>query len=173
MPEPHEVLNVKRNASAQEIRAAYHALVKVWHPDTIMDPERREEANRKLIEINLAYEQALRPFHREIVPDPQRVASSLLGKGQLRAALSILSQAIDRDSEWFFLQGKILMRMGNPQTAMESFRAAVRLDPSNNEYRKYALDAEVARRKSETLAGRFLRWARNSVIPFLAGKAKV
>lgn len=52
-----ELLGLKPGASAQEIKAAYRDLAKVWHPDRFAHDERlQEKAQNKLKEINEAYE---------------------------------------------------------------------------------------------------------------------
>jgi curved DNA-binding protein CbpA len=53
----YEVLEIERNASAEEIRRAYKDIVNVWHPDRFANnPRLREKAEKKLKEINTAYE---------------------------------------------------------------------------------------------------------------------
>ena len=58
--EPYEVLGVHRRATNQEIRRAYKAKAKEWHPDLNQDSP---EAQAKFIEINTAY---------ELLSDPER-----------------------------------------------------------------------------------------------------
>lgn len=54
----YEVLGVAEGASAQELKAAYRDLAKVWHPDRFAhDPRLQQKAQEKLKEINEAYEQ--------------------------------------------------------------------------------------------------------------------
>lgn len=51
------VLELKANAGEQEIRNAYHAMVKVWHPDRFQGDARLSAmAEAKLKEVNAAYE---------------------------------------------------------------------------------------------------------------------
>ena len=50
--DPYEVLQVSRNASADEIRQAYRALVKKYHPDINHSPEAAEKTSQ----INEAYD---------------------------------------------------------------------------------------------------------------------
>jgi DnaJ like chaperone protein len=54
---PHEVLGVDADASAEEIRAAYQALIQQYHPDRVADMghEVRDVAEQKTKEINAAY----------------------------------------------------------------------------------------------------------------------
>lgn len=49
----YEVLSVTREASPEEIKKAYRALAREWHPDA--NPHRRDEAEAKIKEINFAY----------------------------------------------------------------------------------------------------------------------
>ncbi len=54
--DPYKVLGVSEGASQEEIRRAYKALVKKYHPDQFTDNPLKELANEKLKEINQAYE---------------------------------------------------------------------------------------------------------------------
>ncbi len=58
MRDPYQVLGVDRNASDEEIKRAYRALAKKYHPDR--NPGNAEAA-RKMQEVNAAYEQIKNP----------------------------------------------------------------------------------------------------------------
>ena len=52
----YEILGAKPGASAQELKAAYKDMAKVWHPDRFAhDPPLQQKAQEKLKEINEAY----------------------------------------------------------------------------------------------------------------------
>jgi len=53
----YKILEVEANASIEEIRKAYKAKVKQYHPDLVQNLGReiQELANRKLLEINYAF----------------------------------------------------------------------------------------------------------------------
>jgi hypothetical protein len=59
--DPFQVLGVGQQAGAEEIRQAYHAMVKTYHPDRFggidMPKEMRDYAAAMLVRINLAFEQ--------------------------------------------------------------------------------------------------------------------
>lgn len=59
--DPYQVLKVTRQSSADEIKHAYHKLVRLYHPDRIgnyeLPDEMHEYARVMLVRINLAYEQ--------------------------------------------------------------------------------------------------------------------
>jgi len=56
--DPYAILGIRKGATSAEIRVAYLACMKQYHPDQVthLGPELRELANRKAQEINRAYE---------------------------------------------------------------------------------------------------------------------
>ncbi len=59
----YEILGVPRDATQEEIKKAYKKLIKKWHPD--LNPNNREEAERRFKEIQEAY---------EVLSDPKKRA---------------------------------------------------------------------------------------------------
>jgi hypothetical protein len=59
---PHEVLNVRPQATREEVVAAYRQRAKLYHPDKVasLAGEFRELAERRMKEINAAYQQLTR-----------------------------------------------------------------------------------------------------------------
>lgn len=172
---PFEVLGLKAGAAADDVRAAYRQLVKTCHPDKYLDAEERKAAQEKMIALNLAYEEALKlAASRRVVADsynselPEEEALALADKMLRRqspeSALRHLLRTKRRSGAWFAMQGRILMVLEQYETAHQSFREAVRKEPNNNEFRRGALEAAVALKKSRTLSGRLKallkRWKR-------------
>ena len=60
MTDPYKILDVDYAASDSEVKKAYYALARKYHPDNFADDAARADmANRKMREINAAYEQIL------------------------------------------------------------------------------------------------------------------
>lgn len=58
MKDPYSVLGVSPSATDDEIKAAYRALVRKYHPDNYADDNPLKDlANEKMAEVNAAYEE--------------------------------------------------------------------------------------------------------------------
>ena len=163
MISPFQVLGIRPWADAEEVRDAYRALVKQWHPDMIQDPAARQQAQQRMVEITLAYEEALRltaPRHKsritpELHPDDAvALAEKRLSQGRPEEALRQLLRTEERGAVWFAVQGRVLMEMRQYESAHQSFREALRLDPDNHGYHREAFEAESALKKSRTFPGK-------------------
>jgi len=162
-----EVLGLTENADEQQVRQAYHQLVKACHPDQFAEGDAQQQAQEKLIQLNLAYEQALRqalgkkqpPLHTVSGEEAKRIARKLLDQQRYESALLQLSHADAKDDEWYYIHGLLLMGMHQYDTAHQSFREAVRLRPDNNDYRQGALEAALALKKQQRWTYRVAEWA--------------
>lgn len=150
---PYKVLGVSQNASQEEIRKAYLALVKKYHPDRYTDEGMKELANEKLKEINQAYElltkkkeepgagyarqnywQSHANYRGEYQEEFSRVRS-FLSRNDLGSATAVLNSIPLRNGEWHYLNGIIAMRRGWSYQARDSFAEACKQEPNNSEYR--------------------------------------
>lgn len=170
MQNPFVALGLGSEASKEQVRAAYHARVKLCHPDILSEEDERQKAQEHLVQLNLAYAEAMRQASQRtscnvVIPDAKKVARKLYDRGHLDSALRILNKAPNRDNEWYELQGSILLKKGEPEAAHACFRTAVRMDPENAKYRELALAAGVAMRKQHSVVGKITSFARH-----IAGK---
>ena len=75
----YEVLRIKQNASATEIKSAYRSLAKVYHPDSAV--RQPEFDDRDFIEIHDAYETLSDPAARAIYDLSLTMAAAHGGRG--------------------------------------------------------------------------------------------
>ncbi|MBQ8556691.1 MAG: DnaJ domain-containing protein [Clostridia bacterium] len=158
------MLGLDATADADQVRSAYRNLVKKCHPDKFLDADERKAAQEKMIALNLAYEEALKltmprkaaaNYNKALSQeDALTLARKLLRQQSPEAALRQLMRSATRDGAWYAMQGDVLMALEQYDSAHQSYREAVRREPNNIEYRRGALDAAVALKKSRTLLGR-------------------
>ncbi len=60
MNDPYSVLGVSRNASEEEIKKAYKALSRKYHPDANINNPNKEQAEERFKEIQAAYQQVMK-----------------------------------------------------------------------------------------------------------------
>ena len=82
------------------------------------------------------------------------MAQKKLSQGRPEEALRQLLRTETRSAAWYAMQGRVLMAMRQFDSAHQSFREALRLDPDNHGYHQEAFEAESALKKSKTLPGR-------------------
>ena len=158
--DPYKVLGVSPDASDEEIKRAYRALAKKYHPD--LNPGDKEAA-RKMQEVNSAYEQIKDPekFRQQQSSggygggyyDPfagyrqqqsyggpeqgdsyQQAAFRYIQFRRYREALNALSNSTERNARWYYLSALANDGLGNQVTALEHIRRAVSMEPDNQEY---------------------------------------
>ena len=59
MSDPYMILGISRNASDDEVKKAYRALCRKYHPDANIDKPNAEEAAAKFTEVQQAYDQIM------------------------------------------------------------------------------------------------------------------
>ena len=153
MKDPYKIIGVTRSASDDEVKNAYRALARKYHPDKYRDSDLAEMATEKMQEVNWAYDE----IKKERAGGGRQSGGSYSGynpgnessdaflsevrrainMGDITRAASMLA-SVDpskRNAEWMFLQGCVLMRRGHYVDAQSCFDSACVQDPYNNEYK--------------------------------------
>lgn len=60
MNDPYQVLGISRNATEEEIKKAYKALSRKYHPDANINNPNKDQAEEKFKEIQAAYQQIMK-----------------------------------------------------------------------------------------------------------------
>ena len=148
MNDPYSVLGISKNATDEEVKAAYRELARKYHPDNYADNPLSDLAGEKMKEINDAYDAIMnsRRSGRNRGTGSGYTTSgatsfpevrSLINQNRFEQAQEVLDGVPpqSRDAEWYFLNGTVLYRRGWFDQAYTSFATASRMDPTNAEYR--------------------------------------
>ena len=159
MSDPYRVLGVSPSASDDEIKKAYRDLARKYHPDNYHDNPLADLAQEKMKEINEAYDLITKQRasgHSSYTGSGQSGRSwnpgscsanatgiyaqirNAINSGRLDEAEQMLDSVDvgDRGAEWNFLMGSLYYRRGWMDECVRFFRDAVRMDPTNQEYRQ-------------------------------------
>lgn len=162
---PYEILGIKSNATAAEIKSAYRTLIKQYHPDQYGDNPLRELAEEKMREINGAYDQLTKGNSSSNSSYSSSTNNSnntheltevrrLIQGRKLVAAEDKLNSISNRNAEWNFLYGVVLSNKGWYDGSLKHLQTAVSMDPNNFEY-KQALNS--LNQRGQSYGGNFYR----------------
>ena len=142
--DPYKVLGISRDATDDDIKKAYRALAKKYHPDNFPDPTMSELASEKMKEINEAYDTILhqRQSGGENVFNFAQIRRMINEGRYSEAEINLDSvNASSRNAEWHYLKALVLVRRGWIYDAFNHAETACNMEPSNEEYAqlKYTL----------------------------------
>lgn len=152
MKDPYMTLGVSRNATDEEIKKAYRALARKYHPDNYAGSDLADVAEEKMKEINEAYNMIGKMRAAGGTGGSYTGGSSSQGytsgnyaeiryrinEGRFSDAEILLDAipASQRGAEWNFLKGCVMMQRGYYFDAQKYIETACYLDPTNMEYRQ-------------------------------------
>ena len=158
MRDPYEVLGVSRGASDDEIKKAYRAKCKRWHPDLNPNDPTAEEHFK---EVQAAYDAITKgetgpqmggnpygsyqqqgygqqgaSYSGSVSPEMQ-AARNFVANGRYAEARRVLDGMTGRNARWYYLSSLANQGLGNRIDALQDARRAVQLDPGNTEYQMH------------------------------------
>jgi hypothetical protein len=152
MPTYYDVLQVDRDATTVQVRAAYRRLAQKYHPDKMPD---NANASRAMAAINAAYE-VLADAHRRAEHDlwirrAERISRPLPAPVTVPANLwAILHPAASWP--WYLLAGTVVCALGTVATAMYltvmPARAAAPSTPTAQQCKVTAPDPAACRKRT-------------------------
>lgn len=164
MTDPYRVLGISPQATDEEIKQAYRALAKKYHPDV---NQGSAQAESRMKEVNEAYSLIMK-MRREgntgsagangyggagyggyggygsaggynnsgYSANPRmQAARNYIHSGHFQEAMNVLESVMERGAEWYYLCGEASLGMGNRVAALNYARQAVSMDPNSLEYR--------------------------------------
>lgn len=147
---PYEVLGVNPNDDEETIKKAYRSLVKKYHPDRYVNTPMADMATEKLKEINEAYDMITnKKSSSETGQDSYDAGYGNYGGGYKQgfdgvrmlirmrrfAEAEAMLSGLEKNAEWHYLTGLIYINRGWYDKGKNFIEIAVRMDPSNGEYR--------------------------------------
>lgn len=159
----YKLLNVPPSATKEEIRSAYWALARRWHPDRFMEGPERDWACEKMAEINAAYHACLNGTAKAVDAESDartlRRIEELINGGQYPLARRMLMSIATRCAEWNYLFGAMLLKMRDTRKALIYLSVATHQQPENKKYARAFADAQRIEQGAHGL-GAILRRAR-------------
>lgn len=173
MSNPYSVLGVERNATDEQIKAAYKALALKYAPENYSDSPLSDLASNKMDEINAAYDQIMSErrlgssqnsssgtnngYYTQSYSsrDDLNQARSYMQANNTQAAENILFNVPDsaRNAEWNFLMGRCCQQKGWLTEAKKYYTNAVNMEPGNAEYQNALRNSSNSRQSQNNMNG--------------------
>lgn len=157
MSDPYSLLGVSPDADDAEVKKAYRALSKKFHPDNNPGDPKAEE---KFKTVQMAYEQIMKQRKEgysdyssgfsgfsgfsgyanenrqyDKVEQDLRSAAIYIQNGYFNEAINVLESMTDRNSRWYYYSAIANVQTGNNIKGLEYARTALNMEPDNYDYR--------------------------------------
>lgn len=154
---PYEVLGIKPGATQDEIKSAYRKLIKQYHPDKFVDNPLKDLAEEKMMQINEAYDTLTKnsgSTNSGSYNNSNNYSNSnsyggtsnssyefqeirrFIQSRNFSAAETRLNSINNRNAEWHYLYGAVMLNKGWYDSALQHMNTAVNMDPNNFEYKQ-------------------------------------
>lgn len=161
--DPYEILGIPRNATDQEIKKAYRALSRKYHPDANVDKPNAKAYEEKFKQIQQAYQTIMDERHNGGTQQTYdggfhtrnraawsgdensvhlQAAANFIRNRRFTEALRILDGIQNRNAAWYYTAAVAHSGNGNNATALQYARKASELEPNNYEYQRLVQQLE-------------------------------
>ena len=135
---PYEVLEISPGASAEEIKSAYHAAAKLWHPDRFTG-EAKPEAERRFRLLAEAFNMLKDSGRREAqapVPSPFEPMAQPARANPAPASAPFQSEPVPavKSVEDWYQEAKLALDNKAYDVGMGLIQYAIRLEPERGEF---------------------------------------
>ncbi len=163
MSDPYTILGVSRNAADDEIKKAYRALCRKYHPDTNVNKPDAEQTAEKFTQVQQAYQQIMDErkhgnfgcgtgygfgYGEGMAGNSagssdeyalhMQAAANYISTRHFREALRVLSNIPQRTAQWYYLSAVANAGVGNNFAAAEQAKTAASMEPDHPAYRNLA-----------------------------------
>ncbi len=148
--DPYQVLGVSRGATDREIKKAYRTLSRKYHPDSYVDPVKKEEAEEKFRQVQEAYNQIVdersgkftgggyTDYSSESEEDRHMMAAlNYIRAGRYNEAINVLNGIPNKNARWYYFSSVANLGLGNTSVALDYAKQASSMEPNNMEYQQY------------------------------------
>ena len=159
--DPYEVLGIPRTATDQEVKKAYRALSRKYHPDANVDKPNAKMYEEKFKQIQQAYQTIMDErqhknsggygdfYNRNTsagAGDENSVhlqaAVNFIRNGRFTEAVRVLEGISSRNAQWYYVSAVAHSGAGNNAMALQYARTAAQMEPNNYEYQKLVQQLE-------------------------------
>ena len=174
---PYDILGVSPSATDEEIKKAYRALSRKYHPDANIGKPGEKAAEEKFKQIQQAYTQIMKEREqgyqsyggyggyqqsgRTTGGDSDTIemqaAANFINARRFQEALNVLSGIGSRNAQWYYLSAIANAGLGNNIKAQEMAQQAVSMEPNNPQYQMLLSQLQSGRRWYGNVAGGYGR----------------
>ena len=170
---PYDILGVARTASDDEIKKAYRALSRKYHPDANVGKPGEKEAEEKFKQIQQAYAQIMKERQQgyqgygyqqaggaaggDSDTVEMQAAANFINNRRYKEALNVLNGITSRNAQWYYLSALANAGLGNNIQAQEMARQALNMEPNNMHYQMLWQQLQSGRQWYGDMAGGYGR----------------
>ena len=139
MQEYYKILNVKEDATIEEIEKSYLELKEKYSKERFCEGEVGNQAAKNLTKLETAYHEIMASKRKTTDNSSDKIidfseVEFAIKKGDIASAQQKLDDIIDRNAEWHYLQSVIFYKKNWTNESRKQLEIALNMDPHNAKY---------------------------------------